>query len=493
MNVGIFVRVSVLDKKNGESPEIHEQRGRMYAESRGWNVVSVYVLPGISGKTTKNLDETNRMMKDVEVGKIQGLIFSKLARLARNTVELLFYSDFFQINSAHLISVSENIDTSTASGRFFYTIIAAMAQWERENGLERIHASIETRRQLGKFIGGNVSYGFKVVDSYVVIDEETAPIRELMYDLFLEHQRHNTVAKILNEKGYRTVKNKLWSGTTVSRILQNSDAKGIRKTNYTTPKTKQNPSGRKPQSEWIFMPCPQIISEEKWEAVNAIIREQQKRNPSAQPLNKRVRPFTGFLFCKQGHKMTMKSKSSRYTCKECKYGISKEDLEEVFLTRIKKFLMSEEELQEYNISNLQEITLKSDEIEFAEKELENVEEKLDRLIELNIQGEIPTNGFKKHYEPLYEQKEQLLNTIKDLNAELEHIKKAKESFKFIASKSLDFYNKWHTLERSEKRFIVESITNRIEFDNKTINFHLKQIAPLSSLELTSNGSHSGTT
>lgn len=492
MDIGIYVRVSVLDKSNSDSPETHEKRGRMYAESKGWNVKEVYMLPSVSGKSTVDHPETKRMLKDIANGKIQGLIFSKLARLARNTQQLLFYSNYFQEHNAHLISLSENIDTSTASGRLFYTLIAAMTQWERENNLERIHASIATRRALGKFTGGNVSYGFKIVDARVVLDEEKAPIRALMYDLFLEERRYATVARILNEKGYRTLRDNKWSGTTVRRVLKNTDAKGIRRYNYKCPITKENPEGLKPQSEWEFETCPQIVDEEKWEAVNYIIREQEKKSPLAQPLNKRVRLFTGYLYCKENHKMSIKSKSQRYTCKHCKYGIHKDDLEEIFLTRLKKFLVSDDELSEYTILSEQEKILKTDEIEFATTELEKIEKKMDKLIELNIANELPTKGFKKHYDPLFEQKEQLQTTIQDLETELKTLQETQSSFKFIANKSLDFYKKWNTLERSEKRYIIETITNRIDFDNKTINFNLKQIAPLSSLELTANGSQRGT-
>lgn len=492
MNVGIYVRVSVLDKSNADSPETHEKRGRMYAESKGWNVKEVYVLPSVSGKSTVDHPETKRMLKDITTGKIQGLIFSKLARLARNTEQLLFYSNFFQEHNAHLISLSESIDTSTASGRLFYTLIAAMTQWERENNLERIHASIKTRRALGKFTGGNVSYGFKIVDARVVIDEDKAPIRALMYDLFLEHRRYATVARILNERGYRTLRNKKWSGTTVLRILKNTDAKGIRRYNYKAPVTKDNPKGLKPQSEWEFEKCPQIVNEEKWETVNYIIREQEKKSPSAQPLNKRVRLFTGFIFCEEGHKMSIKSKSERYTCKHCKYGIHKDDLEEIFLSRLKKFLVSDSEMSEYALMTEHEVTVKKDEIDFAQNELSKVIKKMDKLIELNIANELPTKGFKKHYDPLFERKEQLNQTIFDLEKQIETITNNQTSFKFIANKSLDFYSKWGTLKRHEKRDIIEMITNRIDFDNKTINFNLKQIAPLSSLELDQNGSQCGT-
>jgi site-specific DNA recombinase len=62
----------------------------------------------------------------------------------------------------------------------------------------------------------------------------------------------------------------------------------------------------------------------------------------------------------------------------------------------------------------------------------------------------------------------------------------------IATKSIDFYNNWQNLDSGERRYIVESITNEVIFDNRTLLFKLKQIAPLSFLELSPNGQQPGT-
>ena len=431
------------------------------------------------------------MFDDIRSGNIKGIIISSLSRLARNTSELLEYSKFFEENNASLISINESLDTSTSGGKFFYTLLSALSTYEREITYERQIASLNYRRKQGKFTGGMVSYGYKIIDAEVVVNEEEAPIRRLIYDLFIEHQRMSTVARELNNRGYVTRKGKQWSDVTIRRLLKNTDAKGMRKCNYRGQLSKDNPSGLKPQSEWQYLPCPPLISEEKWDETNAIIKEQEKGSINKQPLNKRVHLFTSYLKCELGHKMTIKSKSNRYTCKECKYGIDKDDLEDVFLTRIKQFLISDEELSEYNKSNIEELELKSDEIEFAKTELLKLESKLDKLIDLNLKGEIPTNGFKKHYEPVFVRKENLEISVRNLEIEQKQLEQAKSSFQVIATKSIDFYNNWQNLDRGEKRYIVEAITNEIIFDNQTIIFKLKQIAPLSFLELNPKGQQRG--
>ncbi len=84
-SVGIWIRVSTEDQAKGESPEHHEKRARLYAEAKGWDVKVIYHLEAVSGKSVMHHPEAKKMLKDIKDGSITGLIFSKLARFARNT------------------------------------------------------------------------------------------------------------------------------------------------------------------------------------------------------------------------------------------------------------------------------------------------------------------------------------------------------------------------------------------------------------------------
>src|ERR1035437_163476 len=217
--VGVWIRVSSDDQAKGESPAHHLDRAKNYAAARDWAVKEVYDLAGVSGKSVTEHPEARRMMEDIKRGHISGLIFSKLARLARNTEELLAFSKYFQIHNADLVSIAETIDTSTPAGRLFFTILAAMATWEREEIGDRQRASVLTRAKLGKTINGKAPYGYQWKDRKLVQHPDEAPIRRKAYELFLQYRRKGTVAKLLNADGHRTRGGFLFHDCGVTRIL----------------------------------------------------------------------------------------------------------------------------------------------------------------------------------------------------------------------------------------------------------------------------------
>ncbi len=473
-NVGIWIRVSTEDQAKGESPEHHEKRAQYYAESKGWDVKEVYHLEAVSGKSVKEHPEAQRMMGDIKSGHITGLIFSKLARLARNTKELLEFADFFQEQDADLISLQEAIDTSTAAGRFFYTMIAAMAQWEREEIADRVAASVPIRAKLGKPLGGEAPYGYRYLDKKLVLDPKEAPIRKQMFELFREHRRKRRVCRLLNEAGYRTRKGNKWTFSTVYRLLRDPVAKGVRRSNYSTRGGKRGEKQiLKPESEWVYTAAPAIVSEKLWNECNRILDEQVRTNRP--PTKVVAHLFTSIVSCECGGKMYVPSNSPKYICLKCRNKVGEVDLEEIFREQLKSFVFSESEVQSY--FEQADTAMKEKEALLASlmDEKGKVQADMDKVMQLYLKGEIKPDGFNRHYQPYEERYRQITDQIPEIQAEIDFLKIQYLSSDELVNEAKDLYSRWPNLESSEKRKIIETITDRITVGKSDISITLSYL------------------
>jgi site-specific DNA recombinase len=475
-SVGIWIRVSTEDQAKGESPEHHEKRAQYYAESKGWIVKEVYHLEAVSGKSVMQHPETQRMLGDIRSKKITGIIFSKLARLARNTRELLDFADIFREQDADLVSLQESIDTSTPAGRLFYTMIAAMAQWEREEIASRVAASVPIRAKLGKPLGGAAPYGYQWIEKKLVPDPKESPVRKLMYELFGEHKRKRTVARMLNGKGYRTRNGSKFSDTTVARLLADPSAKGLRRSNYTKSLGEKKHWKLKPASEWIFTEIEPIVTQELWEECDRILKEQQKKE--RRPARRAIHLFTGFAYCHCGGKMHVPYKSPNYHCKACKNFISAADLESVYHEQLKSFVFSEEEMRRYFHQSEEQIQEKEHLHETLTAEAKAIREQMDDMMKLYLAGEMAQLGFGRHYQPLEERLGQIEQQLPELEGETDFLKIQYLSNDEILAEAKDLYSRWETLETAEKRTIIETITERIVVGDGEITINLSSPLPL---------------
>jgi site-specific DNA recombinase len=452
-----------------ESPEHHERRARYYTESKGWAVCEVYRLEAISGKSVMEQPETRRMLSDIRSGHITGLVFSKLARLARNTKELLEFAEYFRKEQADLISLAENIDTSTPAGRLFFTIIAAMAEWEREEIAARVQASVPIRARMGKSLGGQPSFGYQWVNNAFVINETEAPIRKLLYELFLLHQRKASTAQALNDLGYRTRNGSLFSDTTVLRLLRDSTAKGERRANYTQSPGKDRNWTVKPQSEWVIMPCPAIVGADLWEKCNGILDAQEKRVVRVSV--KAVYLLSGFVQCQCGKTMYVRHKSKMYLCSDCKIRISAGDIDEIYQVYLKDYLgsINHEEFVAQSDAQLHE---KRQLLEMTRKERGRLSKRMNDLLTLRLDGEISKERFTEQHRPMEERVNQLDGQLPELEAEIDVRAMQLLSSDAILTEVQQLQYSWADMSFEQKRGIVETITTSIVVGAEDITINL---------------------
>lgn len=482
--IGIWIRVSTEDQAQGESPLHHELRAQSYADSRGWKVAEVYHLEGVSGKSVMEHPEAKRMMADVRKKRIGGLIFSKLARLARNTKELLEFSEYFREHGADLVSLQESIDTSTPHGRLFYTMIAAMAEWEREEIASRVAASVPIRARLGKPVAGVPPLGYRWVDKRLEIHPDEAPIRRLIYELFKEHKRLKTVAELLNAAGHRGRKGKAFRDTTVEQLLTDPTAKGLRRANYT--KMVKGKRVLKPESEWVWLSCPAIVSEELWEECNAILL---KRKASHKPVAKRaVYVFAGYVYCVCGEKMYVRSNTPKYVCMACRTKIPIADLDRVFQSELEKFALSPEAIAAYLAQGSEAVSEKEELLGALLRERERLTKEADKLYRLYQEDALTVDGFRERHRPLEERLAGLGVEIPRLQGEIAFLKVKTEMQDEIVGRTRDLAHDWRDMDTPRKRVVVESLVNRVTIHPDTVEIELANLPPL--MEIMANGPRS---
>ncbi|MFM2293625.1 MAG: hypothetical protein RLZZ350_38 [Verrucomicrobiota bacterium] len=463
--VGIWIRVSTEDQAKGESPEHHEQRAREYAKFNVWDVVEVYDLAGVSGKTVMENAEAKRMIADVKRGHITGLIFSKLARLARNTKELLEFADLFRQHGVDMVSLQEKIDTSSPAGRLFYTMIAAMAQWEREEIADRVNASIKIRAKLGKSLGGAAPFGYQWKDNKLVVNPVEAPVRKLMYELFSQHKRKKSVARLLNQAGYRTRNGSKFTDTTVVRLLQDTTANGLYRANHTY----RDGAGKllpKPEAEWVFTKVEPIVPADLWKECNDALDARKANRPLGR---KPVHLFAGVLHCGCGQKMYVFSRSPKYVCPKCRNKIPIDTIDGVFHDALKEFFVSADKIKGHLQSANQNLADKKHQLEAHARQIEKVQAEMHKMIQLYQADEIPVAGFGKTYKPLEERERALVAELPRLQAEVDTLEMRQLSAEEVLVEATDLHRRWPHMGQDEKRRIIESIVEKItitadEFD-----------------------------
>jgi DNA invertase Pin-like site-specific DNA recombinase len=125
---------------------------REYCERRGWEITGEYVDAGISGAKDSR-PELNRMIADAHRRRFDAIVVWKFDRFARSVSHLLRALETFNALGVAFVSLSEQMDTSTPTGKMVFTVLGAVAELERSLIAERVRAGLRNARAKGKRLG----------------------------------------------------------------------------------------------------------------------------------------------------------------------------------------------------------------------------------------------------------------------------------------------------------------------------------------------------
>jgi site-specific DNA recombinase len=227
MTVGLYVRVSTTEQAlEGYSIAAQKERLFAYCTAQGWNNVKLYVDEGVSAKNDSR-PELQRMLNDVAEGKITNILVYRLDRFTRKVKDLHKMLEFLEKHNCAFTSATEPYDTSSAMGKLFITIVAALAEWETDNLSERVKMALEKKVADGERVGG-IPYGFDLDEDEKLVANDKAEVILDMINHIKNGMSVHAVAKYLNQTN---TDKPYWYQTAVMRILTNPSLYGATRWN----------------------------------------------------------------------------------------------------------------------------------------------------------------------------------------------------------------------------------------------------------------------
>jgi DNA invertase Pin-like site-specific DNA recombinase len=150
VRTAIYARVSTAN--NGQDSSMQTRELREYCKLRGWKFAGQYVDEGISG-TKDSRPELNKLMADAHRRRFDAVVVWRFDRFARSVSHLLRALETFKALGVEFVSLSEQVDTSTPTGKMVFTVLGAVAELERSLIAERVKAGLRNARAKGKRLG----------------------------------------------------------------------------------------------------------------------------------------------------------------------------------------------------------------------------------------------------------------------------------------------------------------------------------------------------
>ncbi len=222
--VAIYVRVSTTNQaEEGYSIQGQIDSLTKYCEAMGWTIYEEYTDAGFSGGKIDR-PAMSKLIADAKHRRFDTILVYKLDRLSRSVRDTLYLvKDVFSQNDVHFVSLQENIDTSSAMGNLFLTLLSAIAEFEREQITERMTMGKIGRAKSGKTMAWTFvpfGYDYNKDKGELVLDPAKAPIVEMIFTDYLKGMSIQKIANKLNELDYNG-KDRTWFPHGVSHLIDN--------------------------------------------------------------------------------------------------------------------------------------------------------------------------------------------------------------------------------------------------------------------------------
>lgn len=452
IKVAAYCRVSTDKEDQANSLVSQKQYFAEYiCRHEDWELVEVYFDEGISGTQTKNRAGFNRMIDDAMHHEIDLILTKEVSRFARNTVDTLSSTRRLKEAGVGVLFTIDNIDSRDIDGEFRLTIMASLAQEESHKTSMRVKWGQKRRMEQGVVFGRDLM-GYQVKNGELFInEEEVLVIKAIFHKYTNEGKGTHVISRELIEEGMKPMRVKNWTNTTILKILRNEKYVGdlCQKKTYTPDYLTHKKKYNKGEEDMVYIKNhhPAIISRDLW---NRTQEELKRRSPPKEQKTKHSNRYwcSGKIVCGIcGMKFVNRSRKlkggGRYKAWRC-YAYTKNGKQRVnsngevtgcnsrsinnnVLYQCMKFCI--EKLQEEQADLKQEILQEISALQKADRqnnnavrlqqEIDSLNQKKSKTIDLMIEGVISKADLKKqtslYDEDIERLEKQLLKTARNRN------------------------------------------------------------------------------
>jgi DNA invertase Pin-like site-specific DNA recombinase len=301
VKAALYARVSSEEQVEGYSIDAQIRAFRKLVEDRLWQGYHEYIDEGKSARTD-NIDKRpafKEMMEDALAGKFDVLVVHKLDRFSRNLRITLEYCDKLSKAGVDFLSMNEQMDFTTPSGKVHLAMVGAFAQYYSDNLSQETKKGWHERRTQGMYCGALPFGAMKGEDGIPIPDvqERKASIGSykeeniknydglmMAFALAVQSKSDREIAIALNSRGYRT------TGTHGSKLFSKDTLRDMLKNKFYTGNI---PDG---QGGWIRAKHEPFISEEIWSQAQEC-RERNRRSPINHPAKATISSLAGITYC----------------------------------------------------------------------------------------------------------------------------------------------------------------------------------------------------